>query len=79
MQVGEVAPSAAGDQNLSPRLRIVLDDEHSPPAAAGHRCAHQPGRSGPENDHIELARVYWHWSEKNSRKDPVFVLQVAQF
>ena len=42
MQVGEVAAAASGDEDFSPRLRIVLEQRNPPPALAGDRRAHQP-------------------------------------
>jgi hypothetical protein len=57
MQIRKIAPPAAGNQNLPPRLPIVLEHGYPPPALARHRRAHQPSRSRSHHNHIELAHV----------------------
>ena len=54
MQVGEVAASAAGDQNLFSDALGPLQHGHAPSALAGLNGAHQTGRATAENDYIEL-------------------------
>ncbi len=61
MQIRKIAPPAAGDQNLPPRLPIVFEHGNSPPVLPGHRRAHQPSRTGAQHNHIELARFVLHW------------------
>ena len=56
VNVGEVASSAARDQNLPPRLRIVLQQQHAPPALPRNRSAHQPRRTRAQHDHVEFLR-----------------------
>jgi hypothetical protein len=55
VQIGEVAPPAARDEDLPARLTAMLQQGHTPPALPGGRRAHQPRRARAENDYIELA------------------------
>jgi hypothetical protein len=54
--VGEIAASAARDPDLFADADGMIDDEHRAPARAAGRGAHQPGRPGPDNDHIMSQR-----------------------
>ena len=54
MQVGEVAASAAGDQDLFADALSALQHGHAASALAGFNGTHQPGGAGAENDYIEL-------------------------
>jgi hypothetical protein len=54
MQVGKVAAPAAGDEDLFADTLGPLQDSHAPSTPAGFNGAHQAGRSGAENDYIEL-------------------------
>jgi hypothetical protein len=60
MQIREIASPAAGDQNLSPRLPVVFEYGHSPPALRSGNRAHQPSRACAQHNHIELARGGMH-------------------
>jgi hypothetical protein len=48
-EVGEIAPSAAGDENLVSEPRLVFEHENAPSAPAGRLSAEQP-RGAPAND-----------------------------
>ena len=54
MQVGKVAAPAAGDQDLFADALGALKHGHAASAFAGFNGAHKAGRSGAENDYIEL-------------------------
>ena len=60
MDVGEVAPSAARDENLPSGLRIVLEKQNAAMALPGDGGAHQSGRTGAQNDYIEFWRFSRH-------------------
>ena len=60
VNVGEVAAPAAGDQDLSPRLRIVLQQQNSPASLSRNSRTHQSRRAGTEHNHIEFANFAWH-------------------
>ena len=60
MNVGEVASSATGDEDLPPRLRIVFEQQHATIALARDGRAHQPGRPGAQHDYIEFAYLIGH-------------------
>ena len=51
---GEIAASAAGDENLFPRLFGALDDGHAPAAFAGLDRAQQAGGTGAENQDVKV-------------------------
>ena len=50
--IGEIAPPAARDQDLLPRLVGMVDQQHPPAALTGRRRTHQPGRAGAEDDEV---------------------------
>src|SRR5258708_15619089 len=52
-QVGEVAPSTAGDKDLLPESIGALQHRYAPAALAGLDGAHQSRRAATENDCIE--------------------------
>src|ERR1039458_8307205 len=60
VQIRKIAPAAAGDQNLSPGLPIVLQQHNPLPALPSHRPAHYPSRPRPQDNHIELAQFRRH-------------------
>ena len=53
LEVGEVAASAAGDQNFRARLRAMLEQQHAPAAPPRAHRAHHPGRAGAQHDDVE--------------------------
>jgi hypothetical protein len=55
VQIGEVAASAAGDEDLSPWLPVVFEQRDSASALTSYRRAHQPSSSRAQDDYIELA------------------------
>jgi hypothetical protein len=55
-QVGEVAATAARDQDLAADLAVALDHQHAPAALSGFAGAHQPRRAGADHDHVEVHR-----------------------
>ena len=52
VEVGEVAPPAARDEDLPARRFGVLDHQHAASALAGLARAHQAGRAGAEDDDV---------------------------
>jgi hypothetical protein len=52
LQVGEITPSAAGDQDLLAGTIRALEDRDAPPAFAGLDCAHEPRGPGAQNYRI---------------------------
>ncbi len=58
MQVGEVAASAAGDQDLFPNTVGQLQHGNAASALAGFHGAHQPGCAAAENDYVKFLRHY---------------------
>ena len=69
-EVGEIAASAAGDQNLVSESRLVLEDEHAPSAPARHLGAEQPGGTSADDDDIVVqpARRFRKTAGKTSRE-----------
>ena len=61
MDVGEVAPSAAGDENLSPRLRILFKQQYPTSSVTRDRGAHQPRSARTKNDDIKLLGCCRHY------------------
>jgi hypothetical protein len=53
VDVGEVAASAAGDQDFASDPGIVLEDEDAPAPFARFDGAHQSGRAGADDCYIE--------------------------
>jgi hypothetical protein len=56
-EVGEVAAPAAGDEDLLARLVRVVEQQHAPAALARAQGGEHPGRSGAEDDDIEVAHA----------------------
>ena len=56
--VGEIAASAARDQDLAPNLRVVLQHHHPPPAPPRLDGAHQPG--GARSDYHRIDSLSRH-------------------
>ncbi len=54
VEIGEVAPPAARYPDFLAGRRIVVDDEHRPPAPARLNCAHHARRTRAEDHHIHL-------------------------
>ena len=54
MQVGEVAATAAGDEDLFAGLAGVIEHEDAAAAAGGGGGGHQPGGAGAEDDDVDL-------------------------
>src|SRR5262249_35157909 len=54
--VGDVAPGAAGHQDLHARLAALLHQQHSAPPLAGVDRRHQPGCPGPEDRRVPVER-----------------------
>ena len=54
VNVGEVAPSAAGDQDLASGLPVALEDDDATAASAGNRGAEQTRGARSEHDDIVL-------------------------
>jgi len=69
MQVGKVAASAAGDQNLFADALSALQHGHAPSALAGLNGAHKAGRSAAKNDYIELELHAGLVAQRNCRED----------
>src|ERR1700747_2296819 len=53
MNIGEIAASAAGNQDLFPSAFRPLQHGDSPPAFAGFRRAKKASRTRSKNDHIK--------------------------
>src|SRR5258708_7133824 len=53
LEIGEVAASAARDEDLLARARAAFQEQDAPAASPGGHRAHQPGGAGPENYNIE--------------------------
>jgi hypothetical protein len=62
MNIGEVASTAAGDQDLPPRLRIVLQQQNTPVPLPRNSRAHQPRRTRAQHNHVEFASFTRHIS-----------------
>lgn len=59
MQVGEIAPPAAGDQDFGARLVEMIQQQHLAAALSRGQSAHQPGGAGTDHDGVErLARAH---------------------
>ncbi len=54
MQVGEIAPPAAGDKNFFSGALGMFQHAHAPPAFPGLHRAQQSRAAGPQYEHIEL-------------------------
>ena len=54
MDVGEVAPAAAGDQDLAPRALAAFEQQHAMPAPPGLERAHHARRACAEDDDVVL-------------------------
>ena len=55
VQVREVAPAAAGDQDLPPNLDVMLQDGNATPALTRFSRAHQPcGAASDDQDIIGI-------------------------
>jgi hypothetical protein len=52
MQVGEVAASAAGDQDFLADALCALQHSHAPSAPARLHGAHQAGCAAAKNNHV---------------------------
>src|SRR5579875_457119 len=59
-QVGEVAPAASGDQDLSPGTLTRFQQQHPPPALASLSGRHQSRSSGAQHNHIRPAPTHPH-------------------
>lgn len=53
MQIGEITPSTTGNQDLLCDALCALKNGYATAAFARLDGAHQPGRSGSQNDYIE--------------------------
>lgn len=53
VEIGEVAPAAAGDENFRARLGVMLKHKHAPPAPACMHRAIEPGSACADDDGIE--------------------------
>jgi hypothetical protein len=52
VQVGEIAPAAAGDQNFLADVIRVFEDQDASSAFAGFDGTHQAGCTGSQNDGV---------------------------
>jgi hypothetical protein len=66
VQICEIAPAAAGDENLAAGLPVVFEKRHATAALAGHSGTHQASRARAQDNYIELARRSGHGSVKLS-------------
>ncbi|MNC14074.1 hypothetical protein D3C75_618400 [compost metagenome] len=54
LMVGEVAATAAADEDLAARFLGVVQQQHGSPPITGLGRTHQAGRPGPDHHHIHL-------------------------
>ena len=52
VQVGEIAASAAGDEDFFAGAFGVVEHHHAAAALAGGECAHQAGGAGAQYDYV---------------------------
>ena len=57
VDIGKVAPPAAGDQDLAANFIIVIEQQHPPSALAGGGGAEQPGGAGTEDDGVVFTQA----------------------
>jgi len=60
MEIGKIAASAAGDQDLGADPVGMVEQQHSPTALAGSQGAHEPRRTGAQDDDVERLRCPGH-------------------
>jgi hypothetical protein len=53
MQVGEIAATAAGNEDLLARSLRPFENNYAPPAPPAFGSAHQAGGAGAQNDRVE--------------------------
>ena len=53
--VGEVATTAAGNEDFGAWFKGVVEQQHAAAPLAGGDGAHQPGGAGAEDDDVEVA------------------------
>src|SRR6185312_12945102 len=58
MNVGEVASSPAGDQDLLSHAIGMVEQDYAPPSAPGLDGAHQPRRPAAQHHHIHLLHTH---------------------
>jgi uncharacterized protein len=56
VNVGEVAASSAGDENLAAGLRVAFEESHAATTLSGHGGAHEAGGARTEDKDIEAAQ-----------------------
>jgi hypothetical protein len=82
MNIGEVASTAAGDQDLPSRLRIVLQQQNTPIPLPRNSRAHQPRRTRAQHNHVEFASFTRHISivaERTGTKTIAWLRYLAEF
>jgi len=52
VDVGEIAPPAARDQDFLTRCIGMIGEQHAPPGLPGDRSRHHPRCAGTENDRV---------------------------
>ena len=50
--VGEIAARAAGHEDLDAGLAVLFQQQHAPAEFGRAEGGHQPGRAGPDHDHV---------------------------
>src|SRR3546814_9360589 len=68
MQIGEIAATAAGHQDLLADAIGAFDHQHAPPARAGGRCTHQAGGTAADDDHVKMLHGLWNWCVSRDRR-----------
>ena len=77
VQIGEIAPPAAGDADFFSRMPRLLEQQHRAPALAGDSGAHQARGTGAEDDDVMEIRFAGlrHSTSSTSTDTPSFCLR----
>ena len=54
VDIGEIAPASAGDENLAAGLGVVVEQDYPSTTPAGDGCAHQTCGAGSQNNYIAV-------------------------
>src|SRR3546814_20020486 len=68
MQIGEIAATAAGHQDLLADAIGAFDHQHAPPARAGGCCTHQSGGTPADDDPVKMLPGLWNWWLSRDRR-----------
>jgi hypothetical protein len=57
VQIGEIAPTSAGDEDLSPDFAVMFEDRDTPAPLRCFGRAHESGGPGSDHDDVVLQQL----------------------